>query len=98
MNHLEHVEIEFRSKIAYHHANRFGALGYKNPDNFKSPEAHEKFLEELNKQINRSGKELFVVHHKSKYEGEFPFWVAIEVISFGELSKLYKNLTEENKT
>ncbi|AXI01031.1 DNA-binding protein [Sporosarcina sp. PTS2304] len=97
MNHLELVEIEFRSKIAYHHSHQFGALGYKYPDNFSSPVAHKRFLEELDKQINRSGKELFVLHHKSKYGGEFPFWVAIEVISFGELSKLFKNLTEEIK-
>lgn len=97
MNHLELIEIEFRSKIAYHHSHQFGPLGYKYPDNFSSPVAHKGFLEELDKQINRSGKELFVLHHKSKYGGEFPFWVAIEVISFGELSKLFKNLTEEIK-
>lgn len=98
MNYLELVEIEFRSKIAYHHAHRFGALGYRNPDNFHSQVKHEEFLEVLSKQINQSSKELFVMHHRSKYGGEFPFWVVIEVISFGELSKLYKNLTNENKS
>lgn len=98
MNYLELIEIEFRSKIAYHHAHRFGPLGYRNSDTFKRSDAHKMFLVELNKQINRSGRELFVMHHRSKYQGEFPFWVAIEVISFGELSKLYKNLTQEIKT
>lgn len=37
------------------------------------------------------------MHHRQKYGGEFPFWVAIEVISFGELSKLFRNLREDTK-
>src|SRR5690625_634126 len=61
MNHLEPIEIEFRSKIAYHHAHRFGALGYKKPDNFISRSAHQIFLEKLDEQIDRAGKELFIM-------------------------------------
>jgi abortive infection bacteriophage resistance protein len=98
MSHLELIEIEFRSKIAYHHAHNFGPLGYRHPENFTSAEPHDKFIEELDKQINRSRRELFVMHHRSKYGGEFPFWVAIEVISFGELSKLFRNLKVDTKS
>ena len=97
MNHLELIEIEFRTKIAYQHAHQFGSLGYRSSENFNSEEPHNSFLEELDKQINRSGKELFVMHHRNKYGGEFPFWVAIEVTSFGELSKLFRNLKEDTK-
>ncbi|MBY0221620.1 Abi family protein [Sporosarcina aquimarina] len=97
MNQLEFIEIEFRSKIAYQHAHEFGALGYRHTENFSSEGAHNSFLEELDKQIDRSGRELFVMHHRQKYGGEFPFWVAIEVISFGELSKLFRNLKEDTK-
>lgn len=97
MNYLELIEIEFRSKIAYQHAHQFEALGYRSSVNFNSEGLHISFLEELDKQIDRSGKELFVMHHRNKYGGEFPFWVAIEVISFGELSKLFRNLKEETK-
>lgn len=92
MSYLEPIEIEFRTRISYYHAHEFGSLGYKKSDNFVSSEVHEEFLKKLNDQIDRSNKELFVMHHKSKYRGEFPFWVAIEVISFGELSKLFRNL------
>ncbi|AJD89650.1 hypothetical protein JMA_03330 [Jeotgalibacillus malaysiensis] len=98
MNHLELIEIEFRSKIAYHHAHEFGALGYLDSNNFSSKTSHENFIKELDKQISKSGKELFVLHHKSKYGGEFPFWVAIEVVSFGVLSKLFRNLKEDTKS
>lgn len=98
MNHLELIEIEFRSKIAYHHAHDYGALGYRSSVNFNSEGPHNSFSEELDKQIHRSGRELFVMHHRQKYGGEFPFWVAIEVVSFGELSKLFKNLKEITKS
>lgn len=98
MNYLELIEIEFRSKIAYHHAHEFGALGYRKSENFNSEGPHDSFLEKLDKQIDRSGRELFVMHHRHKYGGEFPFWVAIEVLSFGELSKLFRNLKEDTKS
>jgi abortive infection bacteriophage resistance protein len=94
---LESVEIEFRTKIAYYHAHDYGALGYKNAENFKSKSHHIKFIEKLEKDIDKSGKELFVMHHKSKYNGVFPFWVAIEVMSFGGLSKLFRNLLRDTK-
>lgn len=97
MNHLELIELEFRSKIAYQHAHEFGALGYRYSENFNSKGPHNSFLKELDQQINRSGRELFVIHHRHKYAGEFPFWVAIEVISFGELSKLFRNLKKDTK-
>lgn len=94
---LETVEIEFRTKIAYHHAHDFSALGYKKSKHFKSAYYHRLFLEKLEEAIQKSSKELFVIHHKSKYKGLFPFWVAIEVTSFGDLSRLYRNLLRETK-
>lgn len=96
--HLESVEIEFRTKIAYYHAHEFGALSYLKSENFDKEWAHKKFLNDLERDIDRAGEELFVMHHKSKYSGEFPFWVAIEVISFGELSKLFRNLLKKVRT
>lgn len=97
MNQLELIEIEFRSKIAYQHAHQYGALGYRDSKNFESENLHKDFLEELDKQLNRSRSEPFIMHHRHKYGGEFPFWVAVEVISFGELSKLFSNLKKDIK-
>lgn len=94
---LESIEIEFRTKIAYYHAHEYGALGYKDEINFKSKYHHQLFLEKLEDGIRQSSKELFVIHHKSKYKGLFPFWVAIEVTSFGDLSRIYRNLLRETK-
>src|SRR5699024_3808997 len=94
---LESIKIEFLSKIAYYHPHEFLALGYNNLDNFNFPNFYREFLSRLEKEIDRSNKELFVIHHKAKYKGLFPFWVAIEVMSFGELSKLFRNLPRKIK-
>lgn len=94
---LESVEIEFRTKIAYYHAHDYGALGYKKSEYFNNEKYHTSFLTQLEKDIHKSSKELFVIHHKEKYNGLFPFWVAIEVTSFGDLSRIYRNLLRNTK-
>ncbi|MDC3411860.1 Abi family protein [Aquibacillus sp. 3ASR75-11] len=97
MEALETIEIAFRTHITYLIAHN-GTLGYENKGNFLDETWHDEFLNELEKSfaIRRKGG-LFIEHHYRKYAGKFPIWVAIEVTSFGTLSKLYKNLREEDK-
>jgi abortive infection bacteriophage resistance protein len=40
---------------------------------------------------------LFVQHHYSKYGGQFPIWVIIELFSFGALSHFYTDLPGSSK-
>ncbi len=93
---LETIEISFRTHIAYLLAHKYGALGYMNPSNFINKQLHADIMKKLNFEIERS-RELFIAHHKKEYEGVFPVWVAIEVIPFGLLSKMYSNLKKEDK-
>ena len=92
---LETIEIALRTHISYEIAHKFGPLGYKDKENFISEEFHRQSMEELDTLINKSRKgELFIQHHFKKYDGVIPIWAVIEVISFGYLSKLYRNLNE----
>lgn len=93
---LENIEIAFRTHISYLIAHTYGALGYKDVRNFKNGKYHLKMLEDFAEGIERSD-EIFVTHYRSEYDGKFPIWVSIEVISFGVLSKMYSNLLEEDK-
>lgn len=73
-------------------------LGYRDKKNFINEKSHQDSLSELDMLIEKSRKgELFVEHHFQKYDGEFPIWAAIEVTSFGFLSKFYRNLSEDLK-
>lgn len=94
---VESIEVAFRTHIAYHHAHAYGPLGYKKASNFKNSGHHEKFLKNLERSMEDNKKELFVVHHQEKYQGVFPIWVAIEVLSFSTLSLLFKNLQNKDK-
>lgn len=89
---LEQIEIAFRTHISYLLATKYDdPLAYRDKSNFVVEQYHAKFLEDLDREINRS-KEIFAVHHRRKYNGQFPIWVAVELMSFGMLSKLYGNM------
>lgn len=87
---LEPIEIAFRQHIAYYHTLKYGPMGYTIAKNFNNLNYHKDFMDALHREINRS-KEIFISDHKAKGK-EMPFWVAIEILPFGVLSKLYKNL------
>lgn len=93
---LENIEIAFRTHIAYLIAHKYGALGYEDRQNFRNESYHKDMLKNFEEEINRSD-EIFVGHHKRKYDGVFPIWVVIELTTFGVLSKMYNNLLDEDK-
>lgn len=88
---LESTEIAFRDRVAYTLAHAFGPLGYRDAIHFRNPDHHGQFLAKLQDAI-RLGQEQFIAHHMAQYDGNFPVWVAVELLSFGTLSKLYKNM------
>ena len=84
------IEIVARTRIAYVVAHEWGAMGYRNENNYAGAD-HEKFDELMSRIDDDLGKsrERFIKTYNQKYAGQFPIWVAVEVMSFGDLSKLY---------
>lgn len=95
---LLHVEIRFRTHIAYYIAHKFSPMGYLDASNFKSAQFAEAIIKDINKAVSKSDREIFIQHHKKNYNGEFPIWVIVEVLPFGVLTMLYGNLLYEDKT
>ncbi|TCS82514.1 Abi family protein [Tepidibacillus fermentans] len=93
---LESIEITFRTHIAYLLAHKYGPIGYLDKNNFQNDQYHNDMILQINKEIDRSD-ELFIKHYKDKYKGIFPIWVAIEVTSFGLLSKIFSNMKNVDK-
>lgn len=91
-----YIEILFRSYISYFHAGKYQPLGYLDSSNFADISRHSNFLSELSKEVNRSD-DVFIEHHKTNHGSVYPFWVIIEVTSYGVLSKLYKNLLVDDR-
>ena len=97
-NLIEDIEIAFRSRLAYYIAHKYGPLSYKSSDIFFNKGLHISHLEELNKKINSANtQEIFIKHHFSKYNGEIPIWVIVEILSFSFLSRLFSNMKKEDK-
>ena len=90
------AETAARAYIAYYHAKKYGPIGYLNNQHFEDERSHSKFLQELFVYINRS-QEVFVSHYKEKYNGVYPIWVAVEEMTFGTISKFYKNMAKEDR-
>src|SRR5699024_4483815 len=96
LSQLELIEISTRTKIAYYLAHKYGSTCHLKEENFENPIYFNDMNRQIDSEIERS-KEMFVSHHKSKYQGVFPIWVAIEVTSFSLLSKIYSNLKSEDQ-
>ena len=95
---LEYIEVSFRTHFGYFHSKKCGPLGYLDKENFVNKNHYDKFNGIILKLIKENEiNEIFVKHHNEKYEGQFPCWVIVELMSFGCLSRGFKNLYDDVK-
>ena len=94
---MEGLETRLRTRIAYLHAHQYGALAYLNKDTFNGNHKPEIFLDHLQGIINKNKNTPIVLHHQSKYNGQFPIWVIIELFTFGMLSKFYSDMKRKDQ-
>jgi abortive infection bacteriophage resistance protein len=57
---------------------------------------HADQLAMIDAEIARS-REPFVDHYRKYYGGTFPIWVAVEMMAFGSVSKMYGNMTRTHR-
>ena len=58
---------------------------------FKEKKMYWQNMSTIASEIARSN-DVFIKHNFDKHEGEIPVWAVVEVLSFGTLSKIIKNL------
>ena len=89
---LEAIELGFRAAFCRAFAEGLGPLCYHNAVNFRSVQLFGNTLARIDAEIVRSN-EPYIQHFKTNYlADEIPIWAAVEVCSFGTLTKLYSNL------
>lgn len=93
MDAIEPIEIALRSQIIYHLSHAYGAFGYIDKKNFSYRFKHDEWLSHLNKLILDS-TEKFITHYRKKYTSSvnIPLWMALELVSFGGLSRLFRGM------
>ena len=89
---IEQIEFYLRTQLAYYIGHTYGALGYRQSENFSTRHNAEKFKQKLEQCIEENSTTLVVKHHQQKYNGNFPIWVIIEFFSMGMLSYLYSDM------
>lgn len=104
---LELVEISFRASVAYWFGKKYDAFGHVKEANFVSKftakriddkgrpgrSSYDEWRDDLIRETQRSN-ELFVKHFETTYLEfpDLPIWVALEICSFGTLSKMFQNM------
>lgn len=96
---LERFEVAFKTQVAYQHAIRYGAFGYRDTANFAKynmndyslRNAHAKLLGLIDDEAKRS-QEDFIKHYITHYNPQkgLPIWMAVEIMSFGNMLRLYE--------
>jgi len=93
-------EICFRSKFAYHaaHSVQNGSILYLEQNsynnNISKKEEPEDLLKEINKELQRSN-EKYVTHFR-KIGERLPIWVAVEILTFSTISKMFSRWTNKD--
>lgn len=94
---IENIEVYLRTQMAYHHAHKYGSVGYEDSSTF-GPKHNKKAFDEKIEGIKHKNRSTLVFkHHTENYAGKIPLWVIIEYFTMGEVSYFYSDLKTEDK-
>ena len=88
---ISKIEVALRTRLVDALLIHGDALIFKDSSIFVEKDKYWSNLATVSSEIARSG-DVFIRHNFKKHEGEIPVWAMVEVISFGTLSKIIKNL------
>jgi abortive infection bacteriophage resistance protein len=91
---IERIEVSFRTQFTYFMAHNHGTHSYLDANLARNKKYWEYNLKRLKDQINQSD-ELFIKHYQNKYSRPDlpPIWSVCEIMSFGTLSRWFRNLS-----
>ncbi|MBO9728001.1 MAG: Abi family protein [Chitinophaga sp.] len=90
---IERIEVSFRSVLINEMCQAYGASWYANRNLSFNDKNYEENLGVVMQEFGHA-KEDFIGHHERNYGSEEvpPAWKAMQVVSFGTLSKIYSNI------
>ncbi len=94
---LKDLELKFKAHIANYIGEQWGPLGYQGVKHFYDKDAYTNFLSILNKKKKQYKNKPFVHHHINNYDGKFPIWAVIEILSFSDVTKFYKSFYDADR-
>jgi abortive infection bacteriophage resistance protein len=91
---IERIEVAFRTKLIYYLSTHHSPWWFEDPSLFTDQGYFFDNLSIIDNELKRS-QETFIVEHKRKYWKDNrrpPAWKTLEIVTLGQLSKLYNNL------
>ena len=82
------VEVSVRSRLAYEIGHRSGPHAHLDTCSFRHVDRCIEMLNGLRSELRRSREDFLASYRPSETIGDIPVWVAIEVASFGVISKM----------
>lgn len=90
-NYLSQIEVALRARLVNAFQITHDALILNDPSAFKDKTLYWKNQGMVASEITRSN-DVFIKHNFNNHDGAIPLWASVEVMSFGTLSKIIKNL------
>jgi abortive infection bacteriophage resistance protein len=100
LKYILHIERQMKSLISYYFCDKYGEnqQEYLNISNFtvtrKNAKDINRLIASLNHAISLPSNYKYITHHATKYHN-VPLWVAMNAITFGQVSKLYQYVTND---
>lgn len=90
-------ELQFRATCANYMAVELGPFCHRNPDNFKDQGFFDDFLETYSRELNHKIEAGIdsIINTCNSY-GDLPVWDAVEILPFGALCKMFKNVKSQS--
>jgi abortive infection bacteriophage resistance protein len=100
LKYILHIERQMKSLISYYFCDKYGEnqQEYLNISNFtvtrKNAKDINRLITSLHHTISLPSNYKYITHHATKYHN-VPLWVAMNAITFGQVSKLYQYVTND---
>ena len=94
-NAIQHIEVSVRAKVIHNFSMKYGPFWFMNEVLFREKSKYIDNFKCVIREVERS-KEDYILEHYRKYDNPPypPAWKTLELCSFGTLSKLYCNFSD----
>ena len=87
---IQVIEINIKSVYTYCFTQKYGPLGYLDPELFTDIIMHQTIINKVRQQKEqRYSHEAFIKHYVDDLQENLPLWAAIDLFTISDISKLY---------
>ena len=91
---IERIEVAIKASISNTMSQDSNAHWFMEKNNFETNFKHQEFIDKLKKDVEQNKREEFISHYRNKYNSPElpPSWMVFEILSFGTVSFIFKEL------